>query len=231
MTTTGNSTSPLTFELKKDLLDRLDQFKNKSGARSTSEVVRFALASFDFEHYQNVEEDQRQISVRLPDELKEVLLKKSKEWKISVGELLRAAIEGLLINPPKGVTLTKSSSPMAIKKKSAKKTAKKKVAKKAPAKRKVVKKKAAPKKKVAKKKVAKKAAKKKVAKKKVAKKKAAKKKVAKKKVAKKKAAKKKVAKKKVAKKKAAKKKVAKKKVAKKKAAKKKAAKKKAARRR
>ena len=176
--------SPLTFELKEELLNKLNDFKFNYGARSVSEVIRAALTTFNFNKYQPVDEVQRQISVRLPDDHKAELIKRSKQTGVSIGELLRAAIEDLFLNPPKGVKLTQSNSHMAQKKSAKKKVAKKKVAKKAPARKSAVKKKVT--KKVVKK-AAKKVAKKKVAKKKVAKK-VAKKKVAKK-VAKKKAAK------------------------------------------
>ena len=167
--------SPLTFELKEELLYKLNDFKIKYDARSVSEVIRLALATYNFNHYQPVDEVQRQISVRLPDDLKSELIKRSKQSGVSIGELLRAAIDDLFSNPPKGVKLTQSNSHMAQKKSAKKKVAKKKVAKKVPAKKSAVKKKVAKKaaKKVAKKKVAKKVAKKKAAKK-VAKKKAAK---------------------------------------------------------
>lgn len=191
----SSGNAPLTFDLKQDLFNQLKQFQAESGAPSLSEVIRFAINSFDFENFKSTSEPHKQLSVRLPEDLKQLLLKISRQKQVSIGELLRVALDALTVTPKKGIILTKTNSSMAPKRKTTKKAATKKVAKKKVAKKKVAKKRVAAKKP---------AAKKKVAKKKVAKKKVAKKKVAKKKTAKKKVAKKKVAKKRVAKKKAAK---------------------------
>jgi len=198
-----DATSPLTFDLQQDLMDKLEKIQRRVGARSMSELVRYAISVFDASALELTPTNHRQISVRLSPELRKRLVTLSKKNKVSVGEVLRAALDSLPLNP--STYKTETTMP---KKKVTKKVAKK-VTKKAPAKKAV--KKAA--KKVAKKAPAKKAAKKKVAKKAV-------KKVAKKAPAKKKVAKKAPAKKKVAKKAPAKKKVAKKAPAKKKAAKK-----------
>lgn len=203
------TSSPLTFDLQQDLLVKLKDLQQKNGARSTSEIIRYAISVFDASTLETNTNEHKQISVRLDSELRDRLNRMSKQKKVSVGEILRAALESLPDNLP-GIN-PETNMP---KKKSTKKSATKKAASKAPAKKAV-------KKKAAKKKVAKKAPAKKVAKKatkkavKKAVKKAAKKKVAKKAPAKKAAKKavKKVAKKAPAKKKAAakKKKTAKKK--------------------
>lgn len=210
----SKSTTPLTFDLQQDLLDKLKQLQRRTGANSLSEVVRYAVSRIEVSKLKLTQTSHRQISVRLSAELRQRLVKLSKQKKVSVGELLRVALDSLPDQLPGFNPETIMPKKKTTKKKVA---AKKKVVRKAPAKKKAVKKKVAkkPVKKAVKKKVAKKKAVKKAAKKKVAKKKAVKKKAAKKKVAKK-APKKKVAKKKAVKKKAAKKKVAKKKVAKKK---------------
>ncbi|MEM1222728.1 MAG: ribbon-helix-helix protein, CopG family, partial [Verrucomicrobiota bacterium] len=205
---TSQSTSPLTFDLQEDLLKKLEQLKRQSGAKSVSELVRFAVSTFDSSSFVADATKHRQISVRLSPDQRKLLLKLSKQNKVSVGEVIRAALESLPAGMP-GFNPVTTMPKKKSTKKAAKKAVKKAPAKKAPAK-KAVKKKVAKKvaKKAVKKAPAKKAVKKKVAKKVT--KKAVKKKVAKK-AAKKKVAKKVVKKatKKVAKK-AAKKKVAKK---------------------
>ncbi|MGF1482811.1 MAG: CopG family transcriptional regulator [Opitutales bacterium] len=183
-----SATSPLTFDLRDELLAKLRRVQSSAGAPSLSLVVRHAITRYNFSRFANNPRNHRQISVRLPSDLKNELLRQAKSKGASVGELLRAALEDLPEEPSNALTKSIQSSPMATKTAKKKKVAKKKVAKKkAPAKKKTAKK--AARKTVArpatKKKAVKKAVKKKVAKKKVAKK-AAKKKVAKKKVAKKK---------------------------------------------
>ena len=192
----NKKSTPLSFDLQQDLFGKLKEIQRQTGARSISEVVRYAVSHLDASELKLSNTSHRQISVRLSDKLRQRLVKLSKQQKVSVGELLRAALDSLPDQLP-------GFNPETIMPK--KKATKKKVVRKAPAKKKAVKKKAVKKtvkkavKKVAKKKVAKKAVKKKAVKK-VAKKKVAKK-APKKKVAKK-APKKKAAKKKVAKRKA-----------------------------
>ena len=177
----SGKTSPLTFDLQQDLLEKLKKLQHRTGARSLSEVVRYAISVLNVAEMDLGSSTRQQISVRLSDDLRQRLVRLSKQKKVSLGELLRAALDSL----PSELPDFNPETTMPKKKATKKKVATKKVAKKAPAK-KAVKKKVAAKKPV--KKVAKKAAKKKVAKKAV--KKAVKKKVAKK-AAKKKAAKKK----------------------------------------
>ena len=172
------SVSPLTFDIKEDLLERVSSFQNKSGARSLSDVVRYAIGTFDFGEFDAGKPAHRQLSVRLPAEQKALLLNAARAHRVSVGELLRTALDALPTNPRSGLNINLTQH-IAM---PAKKPAKKKVAKKAVAKKPVAKK--VVKKAVAKKPVAKKVVKKAVAKKPVAKK-VVKKAVAKKPVAKK----------------------------------------------
>jgi len=134
--------SPLTFDLPVSLIDKIASTQSKLGLASTSEVVRLALAKFNFDRFEPSREEHRQISVRLPADIKTVLSRQSRKKKVSVGELLRASLDELAAAKP-----TKTKTAKGKKKPAAKKA----VAKKAPAKKTV--------KKVAKK-VAKKAAKK-----------------------------------------------------------------------
>ena len=171
----NKKSTPLSFDLQQDLFGKLKEIQRQTGARSISEVVRYAVSHLDASELKLSNKSHRQISVRLSDELRQRLVKLSKQQKVSVGELLRAALDSLPDQLPGFNPETIMPKKKATKKKVA---AKKKVVRKAPARKKAVKKKAVKKtvkkavKKVAKKKVAKKAPKKKAAKKKVTKRKA-----------------------------------------------------------
>ena len=171
------SVAPLTFDVNIDQLKKIEAILKRSDAYSISEAVRLAVDSFKSEKYNPEHRTHRQISVRLPQKTRNFLLKLSRSKGVSVGEILRAALDSL---PNK--TITKKAT-MAAKKPARKKAAAKK---RAPARKKVAKKKAPARKKAAKKKAP---ARKKAAEKKApARKKAAKKKApAKKKAAEKKA--------------------------------------------
>ncbi len=189
-------TAPLTFDLGKSLQKKLELYQAKTGLRFKSEIIRQAVSQYDFNDFETQKQDHAQVSVRLPEDLKSKLIRTAKSKKISVGKLIRAAVDDLLDQPVTTHSSPPKTNTMAVKKS----TAKKSVAKK-PAAKKAVKKTAA-KKVVAKKAPAKKAAVKKAAAKKPATKKAPAKKAA---AAKKPAAKKAAAKKPAAKKTAAKK--------------------------
>ena len=172
----SKKSTPLSFDLQQDLFGKLKEIQRQTGARSISEVVRYAVSQIDASELKLSNASHRQISVRLPDKLRQRLVKLSKQQKVSLGELLRAALDSLPDQPTGFNPETIMPKKKATKKKVA---AKKKVVRKAPARKKAVKKKAvkktvkkAVKKKAVKKKVAKKAPKKKAAKKKVAKRKA-----------------------------------------------------------
>ncbi|MGA2051940.1 MAG: ribbon-helix-helix protein, CopG family [Opitutales bacterium] len=125
MPTPDESGAPLTFDLKKDLLERLHAFQTRSGARSLSEVVRQAVARHDFRQFSAASEHQ-QISVRLPTELKAQLLRLARQKKASVGELLRSALDALAGKRTKGANSPKTKTATMAKKKTTKKVAKKK---------------------------------------------------------------------------------------------------------
>ncbi|MDF9826605.1 metal-responsive CopG/Arc/MetJ family transcriptional regulator [Ereboglobus sp. PH5-10] len=86
-------TSPLTFDLPVSLIAKIDATQKKHGFRFTSELVREAVASFDIERCVSAGEPHRQISVRLPAEMKAKLTKAAKKKKVSIGEILRVALE------------------------------------------------------------------------------------------------------------------------------------------
>jgi Arc/MetJ-type ribon-helix-helix transcriptional regulator len=87
--------SPLTFDLPVSLLNKLEGQQKRLGLGSISEVVRLAIAEFDFAKFEGDREERRQISVRLPGKTKTELVKSAKRQKASIGELVRAAVDSL----------------------------------------------------------------------------------------------------------------------------------------
>jgi hypothetical protein len=94
----SSNASPLTFDLPVSLIGKISSAQSKLGLASTSEVVRVAIAKFNFDRFEPNVEEHRQISVRLPGDMKTLLAKQSKKKKVSVGELLRVAIDGLAVS-------------------------------------------------------------------------------------------------------------------------------------
>ena len=92
---TTNAPAPLTFDLPVSLIGKLGTNQKKLGLKSASEVVRMAISDFNFEKYEASAEEHRQISVRLPADIKTKLTKVAKKKNVSVGELLRVAIDSL----------------------------------------------------------------------------------------------------------------------------------------
>lgn len=126
--------SPLTFDLPVSLIEKITTAQTKLGLASTSEVVRLALAKFNFDRFESSREEHRQISVRLPADMKTLLSRQSRKKKVSVGELLRASLDELStakpVTKPKVAKGKKKVKP-AAKKPAAKKAVAKKPAKKA----------------------------------------------------------------------------------------------------
>ncbi len=91
--------SPLTFDLPISLIARIEANRKKLGLKSTSEVVRLAVTQFNVDSYESDASEHRQISVRLPAQTKTALVKASKKKRVSVGELLRAAIDTMAAKP------------------------------------------------------------------------------------------------------------------------------------
>jgi len=140
MASSNNSgNNPLTFDLPEVLLEKIVKAQEQCKAKSMSDLIRHALIHFNFETYIPEKQEHKQISVRLPDDVRKQLQQVSKKKKVSIGELLRAALDSM----PKNLTTTPEKT-MVTKKTTTKKTVKK----------------AAPKKKAVKKTVAKKAVKK-----------------------------------------------------------------------
>ncbi len=92
-----NSTSlPLTFDLPLDLIRKIEARRRALALRSTSEVVREALAGFNFNRYSAERIIHRQISVRLPEEQKAMLSRQARKKSVSTGELVRSALVQLM---------------------------------------------------------------------------------------------------------------------------------------
>ncbi len=90
--------SPLTFDLKEDLLVKLESLQRSHAGTSKSEIIRHAISVYDYSRFEPESQEHRQISVRLPDRQKTSLLKLSRQKAVSVGELLRVALESLPAN-------------------------------------------------------------------------------------------------------------------------------------
>lgn len=93
--------APLTFDLPLSLIDKIETHRKKLGLSSTSEVVRLAIGEFDFDSFVADITEHRQISVRLPAAQKTALTRSAKKKKVSVGELLRVAIDSLEVKAAK----------------------------------------------------------------------------------------------------------------------------------
>jgi Arc/MetJ-type ribon-helix-helix transcriptional regulator len=122
--------SPLTFDLKVELLAKIEKIRSAHGFASTSAAVRAALDQFDFDSYSPRKTKHRQISVRLSLSRKRELVRISKQKGVSVGELLRVSLDNLSVRPGTGAASPKTKPDEPMKKK-AKKAPKKKAAKKA----------------------------------------------------------------------------------------------------
>lgn len=120
--------SPLTFDLKDDLLEKLESLQSSHAGSTKSEIIRHAIGAFDYSKFQPASQGHRQISVRLPGKQKAALLKLSRQKSVSVGELLRVALESLPANLAGIGTKTKTAVVDTMKK-AAKKAAKKAVKK------------------------------------------------------------------------------------------------------
>ncbi|MDE3084593.1 MAG: ribbon-helix-helix protein, CopG family [Verrucomicrobiota bacterium] len=95
----NNSGSPLTFDLPLELIAKIESSRRALGLRSASQVVRAALSRFNFNRYRPVPSERRQISVRITDDDRALLNNHARRKKISVGELLRAALSDLAAKP------------------------------------------------------------------------------------------------------------------------------------
>jgi len=96
---TKNKTAPLTFDLPLDLVAKIKAARKGRGLATASEVVRLAIAQFDFEGCSPRHEPHRQISVRVAATQRAMLKRYARTKDASVGELLRLALEDLAVRP------------------------------------------------------------------------------------------------------------------------------------
>ncbi len=97
--------APLTFDLPVSLIAKIARTRKRRGLGSASEVVRLALAGFDFGKFNPPRDPHRQISVRIAGATRATLRRTARQKDSSIGELIRAALEQL---PEKPTTSRKS---------------------------------------------------------------------------------------------------------------------------
>ena len=95
------ASAPLTFDLPESLIARIETCRKGHGFATASEVVRTAIAGFDFESCEPTRDPHRQISVRITSDQRSMLRRFARQKDASVGELLRLAIEALSAKAPK----------------------------------------------------------------------------------------------------------------------------------
>ena len=88
---------PLTIDLPVSMIEKIEICRRGGGYASSSEVVRAAISDFDFATCRPQREKHRQISVRIAPEQRAALQRYSRQKDVSVGELLRMAIEALAL--------------------------------------------------------------------------------------------------------------------------------------
>jgi predicted HicB family RNase H-like nuclease len=120
------SESLITVSLPVKLHNEIIAFQQRAGLSNLSEVIRHALENCP-ENRLNVEPvNSRQVSFRVPSELRTRITRQARQARVSVGRIVRVALQSLPSNPTTNITT------MAKKKKAAKKS----VAKKAKSKKK-----------------------------------------------------------------------------------------------
>jgi len=124
----------LTVSLPEEQHGQLHSYAKKHAFANFSALVRYALESFDAKKHLSAPEASRQVSFRIPNELRGSLDKQAKKAGVSLGHLIRTALETL---PEKPAGVPKAESKTAPKKavKAAPKAAAKKPAPKAVAKK------------------------------------------------------------------------------------------------
>ncbi|MEO6876704.1 MAG: CopG family transcriptional regulator [Opitutaceae bacterium] len=93
----SKNSAPVTFDLPLELIDKIKVARKKRGLKTASDVVRLAIAQFDFEGCMPNRAPHRQISVRVAATERAMLKRYARSKDASVGELLRLALEDLAI--------------------------------------------------------------------------------------------------------------------------------------
>ena len=126
-TSSKSTAAPLTFDLPQELIEKINTCRDRLDLKTASAVVRTAISRFDFKTYLPPAHDHRQISVRLPPAMRAELLRRSRQKQVSVGELLRVALESFSARPAvAGASVKNTTGTIMAKKKPAKKKAVKK---------------------------------------------------------------------------------------------------------
>ena len=94
------SSAPLTFDLPESLIAKIQRAKQILGVGTASEIVRLALARFDLNGFQPARNPHTQISVRIVEKLRMSLRRTAKQKDVTIGELIRAALEELPVKAP-----------------------------------------------------------------------------------------------------------------------------------
>lgn len=97
---TTKTSAPVTFDLPIDLLNKIETCRKNLKLATASEVIRRALDRFDFPGCKPAVTPHRQISVRLSGEQRTTLKRFARVKDVSVGELLRLAIDALPVEKP-----------------------------------------------------------------------------------------------------------------------------------
>jgi hypothetical protein len=99
--TSRKPSAPLTFDLPESLIGRIETIRRGHGFGTASEVVRTAIAGYDFDTCEPSRDPHRQISVRITPDQRAMLKRYSRQKDASVGELLRLALEAMPEKGPK----------------------------------------------------------------------------------------------------------------------------------
>lgn len=87
--------APLTFDLPESLIAKMEAVRDSHGLKTVSELVRHAIAEFDFASCDFATDPYRQISVRVGTAQRSLLKRIARQKHASVGEVLRQAIDAL----------------------------------------------------------------------------------------------------------------------------------------
>jgi Arc/MetJ-type ribon-helix-helix transcriptional regulator len=93
--TNRKPSAPLTFDLPESLIERIETVRRGHGFKTASEVVRTAIAGYDFDRAEPSRDPHRQISVRITPDQRATLKRYARQKDASVGELLRLALESM----------------------------------------------------------------------------------------------------------------------------------------
>lgn len=87
--------APLTFDLPVSLIAKIETIRSDHDLDSASEAVRMALAKFDLDGFTSNVEEHTQISVRIDATTRNGLKRAAKAKDVSIGAILRAALEAV----------------------------------------------------------------------------------------------------------------------------------------